>query len=206
MGIRTIQPTPRVLGALASPLRQDLLAVLESAAPQSAAELGRRIGRRPDTLYHHLKQLERAGLVRRETRPSTGGRPADAWRLTQSPLRVRAADSRKVDPEHAGRVVGVLTRLALRDYRAALARARADGGPQPWGMRALIWLDADELAALRRELWDQLIRLRRREPREGRTPHSISSFLSAGRPLPPETPRKGRPRKRRAQRRLSASD
>ncbi len=198
MGTRTIQPTPRVLGALASPLRLDILVVLESAAPLSAADLGRRIGRRPDTLYHHLKQLERAGLVRREARPSTGGRPADAWRLTQSPLRVRAADSRKVDLEHAGRVVGVLTRSALRDYRAALARSRAEGGPQPWGMRALVWLDAAEFAALKQELWDLLLRLRRREPREGRTPHSISSFLSAGRPLPPEPPQKGRPRKRGA--------
>lgn len=198
MGTRTIQPTPRVLGALASPLRQDILVVLESAAPLSVADLGRRIGRRPDTLYHHLKELERAGLVRREGRASTGGRPADAWRITQSPLRVRAADPRKVDLEHAGRVVGVLTRSALRDYRAALARARAEGGPQPWGMRALVWLDAAELAALRQELWDLLIRLRRREPREGRTPHSISSFLSAGRPLPADSRRQGRPRKRGA--------
>ena len=58
--------------ALASPLRQDLLDVLETAGPLSIAELAERVGRPADSLYVHVRELLRVGLVVERERKKVG--------------------------------------------------------------------------------------------------------------------------------------
>ena len=45
---------------LAAPTRQEILDTLESSGPTTVAKLGALLGRAPDSLYHHLKILQRA--------------------------------------------------------------------------------------------------------------------------------------------------
>lgn len=60
--------------ALADPLRIRLFELL-SVQPQSARELAGRVDMRPERLYHHLAQLEEAGLIEiAEYRPLAGGK------------------------------------------------------------------------------------------------------------------------------------
>lgn len=198
MAPRTIPLTRAVVGALASPLRQDILVVLEGSAPLSVADLARRIGKRPDTLYHHLRLLRRAGLVREERRPSTGGRPGGAWRLKAAYVHAspsRDGSTRAADVE---RVVGTLARSGLRDFRRALRDALADGLPMPKGSRACGWMTPRERDRFERRLMRLFDELRSRAPREDRAPYVLTSLFSRASGGAPGPSRSGRPRKRGA--------
>lgn len=73
---------------LASPVRRDALTLLNSApGPLTAAALAHRLGLHVTTARFHLDQLERAGLVTRETEHSgRRGRPAASYRAVDTDL------------------------------------------------------------------------------------------------------------------------
>src|SRR5262249_10262446 len=155
-------------------VRQDIVVALENSLPRTVAELAGRLGRRADALYHHLRALERAGLVIAEPRLSTGGRPGSAWRLAMKAVRlpVRAVSGTRA--HHAERIVGAMARASIRDYRRALWAAEQSGAPRPSATRSSVWLDADERGALDRTMAALMRRLRAREPRGGRRPHVVT--------------------------------
>lgn len=70
-------PSPRLRSihrALADPLRIRLFELL-AGRPQSAKELAKHVGMRPDRLYHHLAQMEEAKLIEvAEYRRLAGGK------------------------------------------------------------------------------------------------------------------------------------
>lgn len=68
--------------ALADPLRIRLFELL-AARPRSAKELAEVVGLPPDRLYHHLTQLEKAGLIEiTEYRPLAGGKVERVYATT----------------------------------------------------------------------------------------------------------------------------
>lgn len=179
MGRRVFKPTPRVLGALASPLRQDILVVLENSGPTSVAELARRIGRRPDTLYHHLRVLDRAGMVRHSGGDSTGGRPGSVWQVTARPIRVRPEQGAGPPARLAERVVGAMSRAGVRDFGRAFRRFLAGAGPRPDAMRYCVWLDEAERRRMHGALAELIERFRAHEPRTGRSPFVLTLLVAA---------------------------
>jgi predicted ArsR family transcriptional regulator len=197
MNRTTIRPSPRVLEALASPVRQDLVVILENSPPLAVAEIARRLGRRPDALYHHLRALHRAGLVVPETATATGGRPSGMWRLRVPHIHMSAAGLGRNPVRSAERIVGTLARASVRDFGHALRRAGKGHGPHPRAVRSIVWLSAAERRALETRLTKFVTRLRGREPGSRRTPHVLTVVLAA-RGEPPESTQKGRPRERAA--------
>lgn len=114
--------------ALADPLRIRLFELL-TLRPQSAKELARHVGLRPDRLYHHLSQLEEAKLIEiAEYRPLAGGKvervyapaaaeppgddatPADVALLFNAALETTRAD---VNSATAAKEAGEDRRLSL---------------------------------------------------------------------------------------------
>lgn len=178
MAVKSLPPTPLVLGALASPIRLDLLVILESSPPIPVAELARRIGRRPDALYHHLRALQRAGVVEPGPAPPTGGRPGTVWRLRLRPVRVASHALSRRHTHHAERVAGAITRAGLRDYRAALRRAVDGDGPFPRYQRSCVWLTLSEKRELEDSVLRTVLRIRARRPRAGRSPYVLTFLLS----------------------------
>ena len=53
---------------MAAPQRLQLVGALAAIGPASIAELARHVGRAADSLYRHVRQLERHRLVRRAGR------------------------------------------------------------------------------------------------------------------------------------------
>lgn len=185
MAAKAITPSPTVLGALASPTRLDMVVILESTPTISVADLARRLGKRPDSLYHHLRTLQRAGLAQPERGRSTGGRPAAVWRLRVKSVRVATRNLAARHVPHAERVAGVVARSGLRDYRRALRRAVAGAGPTPRYQRSCLWLTSAEREALQEALLQMVYRIRARRPRAGRTPHVLTLLLSETGPASP---------------------
>ncbi len=192
----TVRPDPRVIEALASPVRQDLVVVLENSPPLAVAELARRLGRRPDALYHHLRALQQAGLVEPEAQASTGGRPGTAWRLKQEHLRLSSAAMARSHASGAERIVGTLARASVRDFRLAMRAAAAGAGAPPKAQRASVWLTPSERRELEETLRQLVAKLRTREPGGKRAPYILTSVLAAAVGVPPDSStKKGRPRR-----------
>jgi DNA-binding transcriptional ArsR family regulator len=107
-----------VLKAVADPLRQHLLALLDR--PKTVKELAEATGRPPDRLYYHLGVLEKAGLIAAEEARG------QERRYTSVDQALTIDPDLPIPPAVAGGLVtGVLER-AQREYAlAARARARA---------------------------------------------------------------------------------
>jgi predicted transcriptional regulator len=50
------------VGALTSPVRIEMIGILQTHGPSSIRELAVRLGRPADGLYHHVRTLLRAGM------------------------------------------------------------------------------------------------------------------------------------------------
>ncbi|WP_167760866.1 helix-turn-helix domain-containing protein [Geodermatophilus sp. DF01-2] len=126
---------PRVLRALAHPLRNALLGLLRSEGPSTASKLGQRLGESSGSTSYHLRQLAALGFV--EEVP--GGSARERW--WQARHRSTRWQTDEVIERPGGReVVEEFTHLSLSMQRrmlAAHAEQREDLDPE--------WRDATSL-------------------------------------------------------------
>jgi len=186
--VKIARPNSAHARALVTPVRQEIVDVLEAAGPSSVARLAELIGRPADALYHHLRRLERVGLVTVERRKQ-GRHVFAVYDVVSRPLRLarHGAD--------VTAVMGAAQRQAWRDFRAALASgAGVSDGPRRtlWGSRSRGWLSRAQLQRVNRLLTELCDTLRAGEPAPGRLPVSLTFLLA---PAPPRrrAARKGRP-------------
>jgi DNA-binding transcriptional ArsR family regulator len=169
---------PAQLKTLASPVRQELLDLLISTGPASIAQLAERLERAPDSLYFHVRQLVKAGLVVEAERRQVGRHVFTTYRAAVHSLRV---DRSKVHRADLGKVVRTLGRLAIRDYQRAIGASSATGdGParNHAGSRCRGWLTKQELARVNHLLEElgQIVRSGR--PGAGRHPIALVWILA----------------------------
>ena len=113
---------PEQLAAIRSPVRQEIVDALAGTAIRTVAEIASMLGRSPHSLYHHVRVLERVGLIlnmgierrnrRDETLYATPARRLLIHRNPRSPTFQR---------NMRGLVAGML-RLTERDFVRELAR------------------------------------------------------------------------------------
>jgi predicted ArsR family transcriptional regulator len=113
------------LRALASPERQELVLAMQGRPALSVRELAELLGRLPVSLYYHLRELERVGLVVcTGTRPSEKGAEA-LYRLPARGLTIRP-DARGPAEVAALRKIGAgVFRRAQRLHDALVAEQPA---------------------------------------------------------------------------------
>jgi DNA-binding transcriptional ArsR family regulator len=170
------------LRALASPMRQELLDVLEAAGPSAISELAERLGRAPDSLYFHIRELVRVGLVVEVERRKVGRHVFVVYDLVGRPLRIDRSKARRADLQSV--VAGIL-RLATRDYQRGLADpTTVPDGPERnhWGARVRGWIDASEVARANELLEELSDLIREGHPGPGRQPVALAWVLA---PVPP---------------------
>ena len=107
---------PRVLRALAHPLRNALLGLLRSEGPSTASRLGQRLGESSGSTSYHLRQLAALGFVEEVA----GGTARERWwQARHRSTRWQTAD---VVEQPGGReVVEEFTHLTLSTQRRLLA-------------------------------------------------------------------------------------
>jgi predicted transcriptional regulator len=151
---------PRVL---ASPVRAEMIGVLQSEGPRAIRELAAMLARPADGLYHHMRVLLKAGLIQERERRKSGQRDEIVYALTAPRA---AGDPRKVEDRPAV-VAAAQTalRMAGREFAAAIAacppRAPLAG---PRLSRQRVWLSPEGLRSARR----LLVRLEELLARENR--------------------------------------
>jgi DNA-binding transcriptional ArsR family regulator len=110
------------LAALTSARRLDILDRLAASGPSSVREFAGGIGMAPSAVYHHLRRLERAGLVVEAGTRRVGRRVERVYRAAAPRMRLMKALG---EPEHRkslARVVRAMTRQMDRDFALALRR------------------------------------------------------------------------------------
>jgi len=154
----------RFLEALASPARLEVVEGLQVVGPSSVAELARRLGRAADSLYYHLRELERAGVVevcgRTPAPRGHGGRRGAIYRIAAEVVGGdMAAGDEGGDGDSAreraalGAMASAILRLTERNVGLSLtgpAPRRPGPGFEdlPHVQRTKAWLTAEELDEL----------------------------------------------------------
>ncbi len=108
---------PRILRAVAHPLRASLLGLLRAEGPSTASRLGQRLGESSGSTSYHLRQLAGCGLVEELTGEGTGRERW--WRARHRSTRW---STEEVVQQPGGReVVEELTHQSLSRQRRMLA-------------------------------------------------------------------------------------
>lgn len=191
-----ILSTFRQVGALASPVRQEIVDTLEALGGEApVATLAAQLGRPSDGLYYHLRLLVRAGLLEELAddgdgrRYRTAGRRGARLRLQYLPG--ATPNARAVESVAAG-----MLRIARRDFGAAIRReetAVKGPGRTLWASRTKGWVGPAELEAVN-GLLEKLIELLRRGPSPAR--RQLLSLTWVVAPVVARAARRGRGRGR----------
>jgi DNA-binding transcriptional ArsR family regulator len=146
---------PRVLRAMAHPVRLSILEQLATRGAATATELSERLDESPANCSWHLRQLARYGFIE-EAEGGTGRqRP---WRLVHQANRVPEAPADQAEFARASDTLidVMLTRESemLRGWLATRAQAPPQWRDASFATLSWDYLTADELAAFKREFWD----------------------------------------------------
>lgn len=138
------------LRALGTVVRQEIVDVVRHLDSFSVSDVAREMGRPADSLYFHMRILERAGLIVAEGERLTAHRPETIYRSRAPGAQVRL-DYDSGDPradKAALRAVHAFLKAAVQDFDAGRASGEAVmEGPERtlWAGRNLAWLSQEDL-------------------------------------------------------------
>ena len=137
--------------ALESTVCQEIVDLVGAAGPCSVREMAGFMGRRPDSLYYHVRKLSAAGLLVDCGIRGSGRRAEAVYDLPARPLRLAYAPSNPENVTAVSRVVASMLRSANRDFRAGFRPdlAVVEGDERNlWAARMKGWLSDEDLAEL----------------------------------------------------------
>lgn len=153
---RMVIRDPSVLRALKSPVRQEIVDVLDRSGALSVRELAEELGRKAASLYYHVHDLALAGvIVEVGTRPS-GKRTEAVYDLAAEKVLIdRGARSPEFLKELSALHRSALRR-AERELAAAVAEPSAGGDPEKSAtlLRMSARLRPDKAAVARRKMME----------------------------------------------------
>jgi DNA-binding transcriptional ArsR family regulator len=168
---------PAQVRALGHPLR---LAVLDALAegPATNLQLAERLGASPSKMFFHVRQLLRAGLIRRGESRVVGGVVEKYYEPVARRFLLERGDSRAAGEPRAGAVLAT----AVAEYEAALERFGPTGADYD-AAHLHVRLRPEDAGRARARIWELLDDLRAMERADGR-PFTLTCMLHprAGQP------------------------
>ena len=113
--------SPKQLAAISSPLRQDLIDLLEAIGPAPVTTIAKYMEMPADGLYYHLKVLKRAGLLIETTERGAVGRPQGNFDVPGRPVRIRYTGADTRTRKAIKRLMGSVMRNAYHGFRRAFS-------------------------------------------------------------------------------------
>ncbi|MCZ6766064.1 MAG: helix-turn-helix domain-containing protein [bacterium] len=108
--------------ALASPVRHQIHIAMEMLGRCSVNQLAERMGRVPETLYYHIRRLERVGIIEQVGSQFGSAREEAIYQLKAKRLRVDPSQSSTRFLQAMAKGCGSLLRFAQRSFEQALVR------------------------------------------------------------------------------------
>lgn len=115
--------------ALASVERLEIVDVLDHAGACSVAEVAGHLGRASAPLYHHVRVLHRAGIIRKVSGRRPPGRQGTLYELTDPRFARSVRGARRSG--RSSRAIGATLRTAEREFREAVQHEVTTGVPVP---------------------------------------------------------------------------
>jgi DNA-binding transcriptional ArsR family regulator len=141
--------------ALASPVRGEIVDMVDLLGPATIAEIASALGRPADSLYYHLRRLLRVGLlVQRGTR-NVDGHESAVYDVPGRPMPLRYGHSQREHILALVRSVAGMLRLAERDFRLAFDRGLVRSAGRKRNVvhsRALGWYTDAEIREMQAEI------------------------------------------------------
>lgn len=156
--------------ALASPLRQTLVDLIEASGPISAAQLASLLDCAVDGLYYHLRILIATGWIVCRPVAASNGQEKAIYEIAKRSIRLDYKPQDKRNRTAVTTVVASMFRDSLREFKRAYAGRPVVWGPRRnlWAGRKIAWLTARDLERVNVRL-SEINRLmesrRRRKPR-----------------------------------------
>jgi len=151
---------PRMLRAMAHPVRLKLLNALVLQGPATATELAERVDDTPANCSWHLRQLAKFGFIEEAADLPYKGRNRP-WRWVPVGNRWGSPDDSPELTAASAEVAGALLGMELAEHNAWQAGKAAE--PPEWQTAAfttqnIAWLTAEELAKAQEEVREVLMR------------------------------------------------
>ena len=121
--------SPKQLQAISSPLRQDLMDLIEAIGPAPVTTLAKYMEMPTDGLYYHLRMLKQAGLVIETTERGAVGRPQGQFDVAGRPVRIRYTGADTRTRKAIKRLIGNVMRNAYQGFRRAFTSDAIVEGP-----------------------------------------------------------------------------
>jgi DNA-binding transcriptional ArsR family regulator len=140
------------MAALKAPTRQEILDVLATMGDASIAEIAAALGRPADSLYYHMRILQKVGLVFDAGERMVGTHHEALFRTPSPDMRL----TYKIGPKgNAGSVVPIvdaMLRLTSRDFAEAFGGESVVEGDnrELWATRSTGWLTPEHVRKLNR--------------------------------------------------------
>lgn len=170
----------RVLEAVASPARQEIIAAL-GEGPATVRELAARLGRSRQALHYHVGMLVRAGVVGPAGWRGQGRAREAVYRVTMAVVAAPARRGSKADLAASERAVRAMLRLTAREVADALQTGRMIQHGN-LALRGKAHLGPEGLARLRSLIADIEALLRdARQPKAGRSLYAVTVVVTPAR-------------------------
>jgi DNA-binding transcriptional ArsR family regulator len=174
--------TARQTGLLASPARLEIVEAFGALTRASARELAAHLGRSPGAVYHHVRALEQAGLLREVARRAGTRRPEAVYAAAGGRFAVAAGRAKPAGP--AAATLKAVLRQAARDADRVFA-GRIEAKGRFHGLQlsaALLPADVKRVLALLEQVEAVVRAANRRRPQAGEAFYRWTSlFMPIGR-------------------------
>lgn len=172
----------RQFDALSSPVRGEIVDVVDLLGPLTIAEIGSALGRPADSLYHHVRGLLSVGLLVRKGTMRTQGRKSAVYDVPGRPMPLRYRHTQREHIQALIRSIAGMLRLAERDFRTAFSAdlVRSSGRRRNTvHSRALGWYTDEEIHEMRSRIQDVIAEFREsaRERGRGKKLYSLTAIM-----------------------------
>jgi DNA-binding transcriptional ArsR family regulator len=168
--------SPKQIAAISSPLRQDLMDLIEAIGPAPVATIAQYMDMPTDGLYYHLRMLKRAGLLIETTERGGVGRPQGKFDVAARPVRIRYTGADTRTRKAIKRLIGSMMRNAYHGFRRAFTTNAVVEGParEVWAGRKTGRLTAAEI----REMNELIARMHELMDTSRRTDQKVGRLFS----------------------------
>ncbi len=125
---------PKQWEVLSSPVRMEIVEFLELYGPESIAGIAGQLARTPQSLYHHFRQLQDAGIIQVDHTRVSGAREESVYAVCGRPVIIRYEPDTPRTRALRVKAARQLLRQAERDYEQAVLST--EGEPEVRRYRA----------------------------------------------------------------------
>lgn len=141
--------------ALTSPVRGEIIDIVDLMGAMSIAEIASHMGRPVDSLYYHVRRLVKVGLLVETGKRKSARQQEAIYDLPGRPASLHYSPSQTGHVRAVVKSIGVMLRMTERDFKAAFAGklVRGSGGERNVvHSRVLGWYTEEEIQEIRHQI------------------------------------------------------